>query len=101
VEAQVASPAHDPDQRVQLPHQRSCLGAVRVLMGENDKVFSRRETADYMDTTASGNSKRAAQVIGGFNEMPRSEIAARNARLLEDLDGRAGGTIARDLRKSR
>jgi hypothetical protein len=36
-------------------------------MGENDKFFSRRETVEYLDTTASGCPKRAAQVIGGFD----------------------------------
>ena len=40
---------------------------VCVLMGENDKFFSRRETVENLDTTASGCPKRAAQVISGFD----------------------------------
>jgi len=40
---------------------------VRILMGENDQLFSRRETAAYLDTTASGSSKRTVEVISGFD----------------------------------
>ena len=36
-------------------------------MGENDKFFSRRETIKYLDPTASGCPKRAAEVIGEFD----------------------------------
>jgi hypothetical protein len=32
---------------------------VPILMGENDKFFSRRETAAYLDTTAGGSPQRA------------------------------------------
>ena len=40
---------------------------VRVLMDENDKFFSRRETLEYLDTTAGGCPQGTAQVISGFD----------------------------------
>jgi hypothetical protein len=65
-------------------------------MGENDKCLSGRETVEYLGATDRGCSKRATQVIAGFDG-----DAAFDDRLAQRGGLAAGIPVASEMRRMR